>query len=38
MKCSNRWWKPVVYLFKSLNEIKRIYDKFGLIIKIWNIS
>ena len=30
MKCSNRWWKPVAYLFKSLNKIKRnyeIYDK-----------
>jgi len=30
MKCSNRWWKPVVYLSKSLNETKRnyeIYDK-----------
>ena len=35
IECEDRWWRPVVYLSKSLNETKRnyeIYDKEMLVV------
>ena len=26
MECEDRWWKPVVFLSKSLNETERNYE------------
>ena len=26
IECENRWWKPVAFLLKFLNKIKRNYE------------